>query len=102
VRGSPECIRYRRGVAELTRLLAMHQNARVDDVLAELQSAAASWRQSLSLKPRTKRVRITIPFVGVSSEFDVPYRKFPGGISGDLLIFIHRLLSGPSESGDIA
>jgi hypothetical protein len=97
VRNSRECTHYRDTIKELTALLEQRNNAAVDKVMVELESAAEAWKDSLTPKMKKKSVRITIPIVGISFELEVPYRRFPRGTAGGLLVFIHKLLG----SGDL-
>ena len=72
--------------------LEQRNNADVDRVMVELEAAAESCEKSLAPITKRRAVRITIPFVGLSSEIDVPYRNLPRGTAGDLVVFIHKML----------
>ena len=94
VRESKSATAFRHGLNELLTAASEHNNQEVDEVLAQLQEAVSQWNTKLGTSTPTKKIRVSVPFVGISTELEIPYKKLGKSTGDRLLVFVHEILAG--------
>lgn len=93
VRDGSKARGFRKGMKQLQAASAAHQNEEVDEILTQLSAAAKEWSSALRPKQLTKKVRITVPIINISTEIDVPDRRLGKTTADRLLVFVHSVLA---------
>ena len=92
IRTSEVAAKFREGVSELGDALRQRQNETVDAVLAELSARQAEWSKQLGSGRLTKKLSLSVPFIGVHADFNVPDRKLKQSPADKILGFVQLLL----------
>ena len=92
VRASPAAVRFREGMTELGAALRAKQNSKVDEILGELSAREVEWSRQLGSLGASKRISLSVPFIGVGTEITVPDKKLKASTADKILGFVHILL----------
>jgi hypothetical protein len=92
LRESRRAREFRQDLNHLANSLRSGDNIRVDEVLNKLEAASAIWAKNLHQEGPKRRIKISVPFLGIGTEFHVP--DIPGvkGPGDRILVFIHEIL----------
>lgn len=94
VRESKEARSFRESVSHLLVAADDHKNQEVDEILTAISAAAEYWTKSLSQPKLTKKIKISVPIIGVGLDVDVPDVKLNPSHGERVLVFIHMLMDG--------
>ena len=92
VRESKQAVGFRRGIRDLLSASEDHRNEDVEDILQALSSAADRWSKDIREPRVTKKVKISVPIIGIGLDVDVPDKKLNRKASDRILVFVHMLL----------
>jgi hypothetical protein len=93
VRVSPAAAKFREGMSELGAALRAKENAKVDEVLGELSAREVEWSRQLGSGGASKRISLSVPFIGVGTEITIPDKKLKVSTGDKILGFVHMLLA---------
>lgn len=93
LKDSKEAKHFRNAISYLAEKIHQKDNLEVEKMITQINKAAESWSKSILNTGETKSVKVSIPIIGVSTDFDVPVQKFTINPADDILIFIHAVLS---------
>lgn len=83
---------FRNAINVLEKLIQTKDNKNLNKILMEIENSAEEWQNNINKNINPKKVNISIPLVGVNSDFDIPMPKLTVNPSDDILVFIHELL----------
>lgn len=93
VRESKQAREFRRATKQLLDASKNHDNREVDETLNALSSAADRWSIDLHEPTLKKKVKVSVPLVGIGIDVDVPDFKLNKNTADRLLVFVHMILS---------
>jgi hypothetical protein len=93
LRDSKEARSYRTGIQELRNAIESHDNVVLDEIITGLESAANGWGKCLGtpIVPN-KRIKLSVPFINLGIDLDIPDRRLRKTTADKLLVFIHKLI----------
>ncbi|HYI10809.1 MAG TPA: hypothetical protein VEK57_17245 [Thermoanaerobaculia bacterium] len=93
VRNSKHAIAFRKAVNTFREALQADDNKSVDATTSELDAALESWQKALAAAKLTKDVAVSVPFVGVGTDFTLPDLKLNKTEADRILAFVYLLLT---------
>lgn len=92
VRSQDAAVDFRNGLRTLRTAIDHSDNKIIDEILRDLKSANEKWAKNLNAEGPKRKLHISVPYIGISTDIEVPkfrVRKRPGE---KMLVFIHTLL----------
>lgn len=93
IRSGDAAVNFRKGLRSLTAAIEDSDNKTIDDILMDLKSAKERWAQTLNAEGPRRKVQISVPYIGVSTDIEVPQFRLRKRDGEKMLVFIHTLLS---------
>lgn len=93
LRESREAVSFRQGMRELREAIEKSDNVLLDEIMAALEDAAKNWSSRLGtpIVP-DKRIKLSVPFINLGIDLDIPDRRLRRTTADKLLVFIHKIL----------
>src|ERR1044071_263574 len=92
LRESKRAIGFRRGVSDLLFAKAIGNNKEVNRELEQLDAALELWQRELGSGTASKTLSLSVPFLPISSDWELPDMKLNPAPSDRILSFVHLLL----------
>lgn len=92
LRESKRAAGFRRGVSDLLFAAALGNNKDVNRELEQLDAVGELWQRELGGGATSKTLSLSLPFLPISSDWDVPDMKLNPRPSDRILSFVHLLL----------
>jgi len=93
LRHTKQAREFRRGIEALCSALKARDNVTVDKILGQLEAQCQQWEVQLGILRRTKKIRLSVPLIGVSTEVDIPDNTLSKSAADKIIGFVHLLLS---------